>query len=107
MNSPPASDYAAFGTAAPVAVQLGANMVNSTIGKYLPFASAMWHSLRYYFDVNNTYVKNKLLVLLAPYRHKAWKRLPVEESGGTFHDPNSVVGGVALRSFRLCVAAFV
>ncbi len=88
MNSPP--EYG-FSTAAPVAVQLGANMVNSTIGKYLPFASAMWHSLRYYFDVNNAYVKNKLQVLLAPYRHKSWKRLPAEESGGAYHDPNTVV----------------
>lgn len=26
-----------------MAVQLGANMIQSSIGRYLPFASALWH----------------------------------------------------------------
>ena len=90
MQAQPSQDYN-FGTAAPLAAQFGANMVQSTIGKYLPFASALWHSLRYYFDVNNSYVKNKLVVLLAPYRHKQWKRVSSEDSGSPIHDPNSAV----------------
>jgi protein transport protein YIF1 len=81
---PQQDDY--FGQAAPMAAQLGVNMVQSTIGKYLPFASALWQSLRYYFDVNNTYVQNKVKVLLAPFRHKHWQRLPANESGGIQQD---------------------
>lgn len=82
-----------FDSAAPLAAQLGANMVSSTIGKYLPFASALWHSLRYYFDVNNSYVQNKLRILLTPFRHRNWKRVTSDESGGAMHDPYTAVRG--------------
>lgn len=30
--------------------------------------------LRYYFDVNNSYVTQKLKVLALPFRHKEWAR---------------------------------
>lgn len=49
------------------------------------------YSLRYYFDVNNSYVQNKLRILLAPYRHKQWKRVSAEDAGSPIHDPNSEV----------------
>jgi YIF1 len=91
---PQQDDY--FGQAAPMAAQFGVNMVQTTIGKYLPFASALWQSLRYYFDVNNTYVQNKLRILLAPFRHKHWQRLPANESGGMQQDVYNPVCAFAI-----------
>ncbi|RMX65818.1 hypothetical protein DD238_002976 [Peronospora effusa] len=51
---------------------------------YLPGAYGVWGSLKYYFTVNNSYVKSRLKVrilrtvlhiLLLPFRHKNWRRM--------------------------------
>jgi hypothetical protein len=86
-----ASDYA---VAAQPMLAIGSQMGRAAIGHYLPFASALWHSLRYYFEVNNSYVKNKLRVLLFPFRHKQWNRLSAGE-GGSRHETGVEVGCVA------------
>jgi hypothetical protein len=83
------SNYAA---AAQPMLSIGANMGRAAIGHYLPFASALWHSLRYYFDVNNSYVVNKLKLLVFPFKHKHWYRQGANESRGR-HEV-----GVAVRS---------
>ncbi|CAI5726185.1 unnamed protein product [Peronospora destructor] len=42
---------------------------------YLPGAYGIWGSLKYYFTVNNSYVKSRLKILLLPFRHKNWRRM--------------------------------
>lgn len=42
---------------------------------YLPGAYGMWGNLKYYFTVNNSYVKSRLKILLLPFRHKNWRRM--------------------------------
>ncbi|ETL86869.1 hypothetical protein, variant 1 [Phytophthora nicotianae] len=42
---------------------------------YLPGAYGIWGSLKYYFTVNNSYVKSRLKILLLPFRHKNWRRI--------------------------------
>ena len=51
----------------------------------MPFASALWHQLRYYFDVNNSYVVNKLKLIMFPFKHTHWYRQRTTESH-TRHD---------------------
>ena len=43
-------------------MQYGKQLVASGVSRYMPGASSFWNALRYYFDVNNSYVKNKLRV---------------------------------------------
>ena len=51
--------------------------------------------LRYYFDVNNAYVRHKLQVLALPFRHKEWERKTSAAPGGVYEprppseDPNA------------------
>jgi len=39
-------------------------------------------SIKYYFNVNNSYVVNKLSIVLCPFGHKNWSRLHLSESPG-------------------------
>ena len=79
------ADSSAYAAAAQPMLSIGANMGKAAIGHYLPFASSLWHSLRYYFDVNNSYVVNKLVLLLFPFKHRHWMRRPASENRGR-HD---------------------
>ena len=38
----------------------GRDLVRGSLSQYMPGAVTLWHSLRYYFDVNNTYVVRKM-----------------------------------------------
>ena len=38
----------------------GRDFVRGSMAQYMPGAATLWQSLRYYFDVNNTYVVRKL-----------------------------------------------
>lgn len=51
--------------------------------KYIPGASILYASLRYYFNVDNKYVSSKLRLLLMPFRNKSWSReqIPADEDG--------------------------
>lgn len=60
---------------ASLAVQKGGELVTSSLAKYMPGALALWRSLRYYFHVNNSYVRTKLSRLLFPFSRK-WERAP-------------------------------
>lgn len=53
----------------------GSSLVNERLGR----GWASLDALRYYFSVNNSYVKNKLRLLLFPFRHKNWTRLMVSQ----------------------------
>ncbi|EEY65613.1 uncharacterized protein PITG_03119 [Phytophthora infestans T30-4] len=50
---------------------------------YLPGAYGVWGSLKYYFTVNNSYVKSRLNILLLPFRHKNWRRIGNGEQDGS------------------------
>jgi len=42
---------------------------------------------KYYFNVNNSYVLNKIKVLLCPYLHKSWKRQKIRKDEQEFFCP--------------------
>ncbi|KAJ3410269.1 hypothetical protein HDV05_003975 [Chytridiales sp. JEL 0842] len=52
------------------ALQQGQKMVNQNIGRFINM-----HQLKYYFNVSNSYVLNKIRLLIFPFRHKSWTRL--------------------------------
>jgi len=43
--------------------------VGNTVGRFLTLSP-----FKYYFNVNNSYVFNKIKLLLCPFLHKSWKR---------------------------------
>ncbi|TMW60456.1 hypothetical protein Poli38472_000498 [Pythium oligandrum] len=49
---------------------------------YLPGAYGVWGSLKYYFTVNNSYVKSRLKMLLFPFWHRNWRRMGTESTDG-------------------------
>ncbi|RKP04132.1 hypothetical protein CXG81DRAFT_8605 [Caulochytrium protostelioides] len=53
------------------ALKQGHDMVQSSVGRWLSFAT-----LKYYFNVSNGYVLSKCGLLLFPFRHKTWTRVP-------------------------------
>ena len=53
----------------------GSSLVNERLGR----GWASLDSLRYYFCVNNSYVKNKLRLLFFPFLHRNWARLTVSQ----------------------------
>lgn len=75
------SDPAA-GAVAGMGLSIGQGMLQSGMAKYVPALAALWTSLRYYFHVNNSFVKSKLMRLLFPWRSRNWLRVPVSEALG-------------------------
>ena len=67
---------------AQLGMKYGKEMMQSSLARYLPGAAALWAALRYYFDVNNSYVKNKLWKVLFPWLSRKWDRVLASESGG-------------------------
>eukprot|EP01138_Halocafeteria_seosinensis_P015213 gb/GECG01015526.1/.p1 GENE.gb/GECG01015526.1/~~gb/GECG01015526.1/.p1 ORF type:complete len:183 (+),score=21.87 gb/GECG01015526.1/:1-549(+) len=59
---------------AQVGLEYGKNLMHSTAAHYVPGALALWTSLRYYFQVNNSYVKSKLKILLFPKKKDRQRR---------------------------------
>ena len=57
----------------------GSSLVNERLGR----GWASLDSLRYYFSVNNSYVKNKLRLIFFPFRHRNWTRLMVSQGETT------------------------
>jgi len=51
----------------------------SPVNSVMPGLSSFYHSLQYYFSVNNSYVVRKLIVLLFPFRKKRWAREGVSD----------------------------
>jgi len=81
------------GATASVAGQLATNAASNYFqqiagGDPIAIGSAYTGSrlavLRYYFDVNNAYVLQKLKILLLPYRHKDWSRQVSAIAGGGY-----------------------
>ncbi|RIA81779.1 COPII-coated vesicle component Hrf1 [Glomus cerebriforme] len=52
------------------AMMAGSEYVEKNINRYLNYPA-----LKHYFKVNNSYVANKIRLLLFPWRHRPWSRL--------------------------------
>lgn len=53
---------------------MGQQYLSANVQRYIPWVTAAWHGLKYYFAVNNHYVRRKLLTLLFPFRKRQWRR---------------------------------
>lgn len=60
---------AAFGPMGSHVLSSGTQFMNDNIGRFMTLSP-----LKYYFNVNNSYVMNKVRLLLCPFFHKSWKR---------------------------------
>ncbi|CAG8505410.1 42_t:CDS:2 [Dentiscutata heterogama] len=60
------------------ALTAGTEYVEKNINRYVDIPA-----LKYYFKVNNSYVANKIKLLLFPWRHKRWTRIVIrsEQNG--------------------------
>lgn len=66
MNDPAAQVAAHFGQ---TAFKQGQELIDQNINRYFNV-----HALKHYFNVTNSYVINKLYLVLFPWRHKPWSR---------------------------------
>lgn len=64
------------------AFSYGQDYISRSFGTYLRSAI----SLQYYFQVSNSYVRRKLLLILFPWRHKPWSRQLQPVQGDGTHD---------------------
>lgn len=53
-------------------IYAGQDYVNKNIAQKIPMGT-----LKTYFNVTNSYVLHKLLIILFPFRHKSWQRLTI------------------------------
>ena len=67
-------------------IEGGANRLNQAA---LSFSGTWLAQLRYYFDVNNSYVLKKFQILLLPYRHTDWMRKSAPGGHGAIPQPPS------------------
>jgi len=67
--------------------QIGFDYGRDFIGKGWLQYNKTFTMLKFYFTVNNSYVINKLKVLLFPFRHKNWKRSPRRQAEGLVYPP--------------------
>lgn len=63
-----------------LAMNTAQEYLNKQSELYLPGAYGVWGSLKYYFTVNNSYVKSRLKILLMPFWHKNWRRIQAPDS---------------------------
>lgn len=57
------------------ALAVGQDYMSKNLDKYVPK-----QKLKAYFNVTNTYVLQKLILIAFPYRHKSWQRLVGQQS---------------------------
>ncbi|KAM3511179.1 hypothetical protein MY11210_005169 [Beauveria gryllotalpidicola] len=74
MNDPTAQVAAQFGQ---TAFKHGQEYVEQNIGRYVNVSA-----LKHYFNVSNSYVINKLFLVLFPWRHKPWARKQATATNG-------------------------
>jgi YIF1 len=55
------------------------SFISSNMARYQPGVHGFWTSLKYYFAVDNSYVRKKLTILLLPVVKKGWHRAPSDE----------------------------
>ncbi|KAK5991017.1 Protein transport protein yif1 [Cladobotryum mycophilum] len=74
MNDPTAQVAAQFGQ---TAFKHGQEYVEQNVGRFVNVSA-----LKHYFNVTNSYVVNKLFLVLFPWRHKPWSRKQAVGSNG-------------------------
>ncbi len=57
----------------------GQDIFNKQREKYMPSLFNYFSTIKEYFAVNNSYVKQKILVVLYPIKNQKWVRLPSSE----------------------------
>jgi hypothetical protein len=60
---------------------MGQQMLDQQLSR-LSAGSSYLSGLRYYFNVTNSYVLQKLKIVLCPFTNKVWKRIDVSGAGG-------------------------
>mmetsp|Transcript_45855 Transcript_45855/g.74820 ORF Transcript_45855/g.74820 Transcript_45855/m.74820 type:complete len:328 (-) Transcript_45855:478-1461(-) len=81
----------------------GKEMVQQNLSRY----GFTLEGLRYYFNVNNSYVVNKLKILLFPYNHRTWSRLLNSQMDGSPGEYKSPRNDVNAPDLYIPVMAFV
>ncbi|CAG8800578.1 33237_t:CDS:2 [Racocetra persica] len=64
------------------ALSAGTEYMEKNINRYVDIPALKYY-FKYYFKVNNSYVANKIRLLLFPWRHKRWTRIVIrsEQNG--------------------------
>ena len=73
---------------------MGEQMINAQLAQHLQVGASWFSGLRYYFNVSNSYVLQKLKTVLCPFTNKSWKR--ADPSGG---DAASTLQVRAVRAY--------
>jgi len=68
------------------AVDAGQQYVEQNFNRYVNVSA-----LKHYFNVSNSYVVNKLYIVLFPWRHRPWSRQQTRSSGATVGNGANVV----------------
>lgn len=61
-------------------------MVENNVARYAPGALSFLQSLRYYFDINQSYVYYKLKKLLFPFVSKTWSRISINDQSNPHYN---------------------
>ncbi|PSR88545.1 Hrf1 domain-containing protein [Coniella lustricola] len=83
LNDPTAQFAAQFGQ---TAFKQGQEYLESNVNRYMNISM-----LKHYFNVTNSYVINKLFLVLFPWRHKPWSRKPDPVRQGLYLPPRDDV----------------
>lgn len=62
--------------------------LQENFGSFASFPAGV-ADMKYYFQVSNSYVFRKILLVLFPYRHKDWNRISTKETGQSQYLPPS------------------
>jgi len=83
---------------------------------FIQFLAGWHHMLRYYFNVNNRYVLNKLKIIMCPFIHDSWARKIVQDVNGfnsflapsqDVNAPDLYIPAMAFITYILVVALFM
>jgi len=89
-------------------LQAGANIIQTQAAmaaqQYMPGVNSIWGSLRTYFNVNNSFVVNKLSTMLFPFAKKDWNRsLTRDPPSNDANAPDLYLPLMALSTYVLTV----
>lgn len=67
-------------------LNMGRQLLEKNVKSYIPGVTAFWNSLRFYFDVDHEYVRNKLMCLAMPFKHTSWERRSAVDASESRHE---------------------
>lgn len=98
---------------AQLGLHLGTQMINvgqDYVQKNIISTLIPYPMVKTYFNVTNTYVLNKLTIILFPYRHPSWQRAVFRDAAGNavgFQPPRSDVNSVDLYIPTMATVTYV